>query len=247
MSTRNEPVCRFLEWDSAFFGRRIARLAPQSLTPRLLTRALRWCETHSIDCLYALVGLDDPHTLRLCENQSFHCVDLRVMLDRRLDRTAIRWPRTAACPVRPARSHEIPALKAIAGVIHRDSRFFQDSRFPRARCRRLYEVWVAKSCEDNSGIVLVPEWKGKPAGYSACLLQDRGQGQISLFGIAPSAQGRGIGGRLLGESLSWFAAQGVSRVSVVTQGRNIPSQRLYQRFGFRTASVHAWCHRWFSE
>jgi len=32
---------------------------------------------------------------------------------------------------------------------------------------------------------------------------------------------------------------------VVTQGRNLAAQRLYQRNGFVTASLQLWYHRWF--
>jgi hypothetical protein len=34
-------------------------------------------------------------------------------------------------------------------------------------------------------------------------------------------------------------------VKTVTQGRNIPAQRTYQRCGFQTAAVQLWYHRWF--
>jgi len=245
MNPARSAICRYLEWDSDFFGRRIARLTPESFTARGLSAAVRWCNEQSIDCLYALINLDHLRSLHLCESQSFHFVDLRVTLDQHLERKAIRAGRPRAGRIRPARPDDLPALKAIAGTIHRDSRFFQDVRFSRSRCRRLYEVWIEKSCMGDADVVLVPEWKGRPVGYSACVLQRRGKGQLSLFGIAPSAQRRGLGGQLLAESLNWFEAHGVSQVSVVTQGRNIPSQRLYQRYGFRTSSVQGWYHRWF--
>jgi hypothetical protein len=31
---------------------------------------------------------------------------------------------------------------------------------------------------------------------------------------------------------------------VVTQARNVPAQRLYQKCGFITRSVELWFHRW---
>jgi ribosomal protein S18 acetylase RimI-like enzyme len=34
--------------------------------------------------------------------------------------------------------------------------------------------------------------------------------------------------------------------TVVTQGRNIASQRLYQKHGFVTQSIQLWYHRWTS-
>ena len=45
-------------------------------------------------------------------------------------------------------------------------------------------------------------------------------------------------------ALDWFATQGVEKVTVVTQGRNGAAQRLYQRCGFVTGSIHLWYHKW---
>ena len=48
---------------------------------------------------------------------------------------------------------------------------------------------------------------------------------------------RGIGWALVAESLRWFAVHGARQVSVVTQGRNVQAQRLYQHCGFLTRSM----------
>ena len=44
--------------------------------------------------------------------------------------------------------------------------------------------------------------------------------------------------------MSWFAAHGVERVSVVTQGANLAGLRLYQSRGFLTSCVQLWHHFW---
>jgi hypothetical protein len=45
--------------------------------------------------------------------------------------------------------------------------------------------------------------------------------------------------------LSWAAREDAKRAVVITQGRNVRAQRLYQRSGFVTASSQLWYHRWF--
>jgi dTDP-4-amino-4,6-dideoxy-D-galactose acyltransferase len=77
-----------------------------------------------------------------------------------------------------------------------------------------------------------------------CLRGDAGTGSIGLVGVAEAARGRGLGGRLVAAALGWFAGQGVERVEVVTQGRNVAAQRLYQAHGFRTRRVEVSFHRW---
>ncbi len=42
----NEPIapCQFLDWDTEFFGHRIARLNGTRLEPEFLQSALDWCQ-----------------------------------------------------------------------------------------------------------------------------------------------------------------------------------------------------------
>jgi ribosomal protein S18 acetylase RimI-like enzyme len=68
---------------------------------------------------------------------------------------------------------------------------------------------------------------------------------MALVAVGARFQGRGLGSELVHAALHWFARQGVSHVSVVTQGRNSAAQALYQRCGFRTAATQWFYHRWF--
>ena len=54
----NAP-CRFLDWDSDFFGRRMARANVNRLTPESLRQIQSWCDSQRIDCLYFLADSAD--------------------------------------------------------------------------------------------------------------------------------------------------------------------------------------------
>jgi dTDP-4-amino-4,6-dideoxy-D-galactose acyltransferase len=170
--------------------------------------------------------------------------------------------------VRAARPADLPALRRIASVSHHDSRFYSDPHFDRERCDALYAAWIERSAADPDGAVLVAETAAAPgrvAGYIT--VERRGEagggreaagggtlggagsapraaGQIGLFAVAGEAQGQGLGGRLIAAAFGWFAAQGVARIGVVTQGRNVRAQRIYQRSGLVTGAVELWFHRW---
>ena len=206
---------------------------------------LTWCADEAIDCLYFLADADDAATVSLAERHQFALVDLRVTLASTVTEGGPACRELDEHGVRPAREADIPALRAIARVSHRDSRFYFDGHFPESRCDALYETWIENSCRGYADAVLVAEVAAQPAGYISCHLTEAGVGQIGLVGVGERAQGRGLGRALVLAALGWFARHHAGEVSVVTQGRNVRAQRLYQRCGFVTQSVQLWYHRWF--
>jgi ribosomal protein S18 acetylase RimI-like enzyme len=219
------------------------------LTRATLVAIERWVAREGIECLYFLADPGDPETAPLAEESGFRLVDLRVTLERRLGGSG---PESGAGPlrVRPATTADLPRLRRIAAASHRDSRFYHDRHFDRRRCDALYAGWIETSCADPAGVVLVAavaDPAGPPAGYVTGTIGEDGEGRIGLFAVAADARGRGVGGALIAAVLDWFAGRGAEPVSVVTQGRNVRAQRLYQRFGMRTRSVELWFHRWWPE
>lgn len=245
-------LCRYLEWDSDFWGRRMARADANCLDRKSVREMREWCEDEAIDCLYFLADADEEATVRLAEENGFRLADIRLTLERGLKGISPAASEPGPPRIRPCVPEDVPALRSIARLSHRDSRFYFDSNFPRALCNRLYEVWIEKSCRGYADGVLVAEHEGLAAGYVSCHLSkeatnssDGLRGDIGLVGVGASAQGRGLGLSLVEGALGWFAAQGMERVSVVTQGRNVRAQRLYQKCGFKTQSVRLWYHLWF--
>lgn len=248
MSAATTDPCEFLPWDTEFFGHRIARVTANRLDADRAEAVRRWCETHTIECLYFLADLDDFETTHLAERQRFDLVDVRVTLRRSIDEKPVeRTDSAAPIEVRPFLLSDIPALEEIARNSHGDSRFYFDRRFSRDRCAALYAAWIKKSCQGEADAVFVADRKEGPCGYITCRLSGAGQGQIGLFAVAAHARGQGAGRKLILESARWFAQQAAGSVAVVTQGRNIAAQRLYQSCGFFTHAVQLWYHWWQGE
>ena len=222
-----------LEWDSKFFGRTIGRVIEHRLNPQRIVTISQWCKDHAIECLYFLADSDHPDTIRLAEKNGFRLVDIRVSLQCRVEDYALQSvsSRSESVYVRPAVQHDVPTLQSIARMSHTDSRFYSDGCFPPETCANLYELWIRRSYEGYAKCVLVAEQSGQPVGYCSCHLVDA-QGQIGLVGISERARGQGVGQYLINQAMCWFAGQHVEAVTVVTQGRNVAAQRLYQRCGF---------------
>lgn len=234
-------TCEFLEWDSQFFGVRIARLNEPSLSPISVASALHWCRANQIDCLYFLVASDHAETVRLAQQHAFQLVDVRVTLEH-----ALSGPLSPTPAVRPFQPTDAAALRAIARMGHQDSRFYYDGHFPLPRCADLYEAWINRSMAGRREAVLVADYDGTPAGYISCRLDPSGVGAITLFAVAQENQRKGLGPQLVAAALEYFRQNGMTQVLVVTQARNIAAQRAYQRCGFLTRSTQLWYHAWFS-
>lgn len=239
-----DSLVRLLTWDSDFFGVRIASVSGHSLSGKEDRAIQEWCRDNRIDCLYFLADPSDTATIRVAEESGFHLVDIRITLDLKIAAMPSVWHSETAA-IRIANSDDIPALRPIAAINHRDSRFYHDGGFSPERCDELYATWIEKSCTGFADAVLVPAPESEAVGYLSCHLRDNGIGQIGLVGVSSAFQGKGLGQQMLDESMRWFSAAGVDRVEVVTQGRNIAAQRLYQRKGFLTKSVQLWYHKWF--
>ena len=242
-STASGDYCSFLSWDSEFFGVRIARCDVRQLTPDTIAPILEWCESEAIDCLYFIAAQDDQTTIQLAAENNFLLVDIRMTFEKACGSNP---PADKAdLPVRPAQEEDIPILQGIAASSYRDSRYYFDPNFPDAICDKFYATWIEKSCRGYEDIVLVSHLDGRAAGFISCSIIEPGRGQIGLVGVGPEYRGRGQGQVLLQAAQRWFQDQGAERIFVVTQGRNIAAQRLYQRAGYVTHSMELYYHRWF--
>lgn len=240
----NDFTPRFLEWDTEFFGVRIASLHARDSSPGALREALDWCRKESIACLYLRSDADDTGTLRVAGELGFRFVDVRMTFDRDLATTQTPSVHES---IRSARPDDVSTLRAIAAYNHANTRFYADGRFARERCDELYATWIEKSVGGWAERVLVADLGQGPIGYLSIHLRSATTGEIGLIGLAREAQGQGLGRQLVESALAWMRHKGRTRSTVVTQGRNIAAQRLYQSCGFRTRAMELWHHRWLDE
>jgi dTDP-4-amino-4,6-dideoxy-D-galactose acyltransferase len=239
--TETEAPCELLEWDSAFFGVSIARARSRRVDAGSTRALLDWCRIRRIDCLYFLAAGGDFETDRLLRDNEFRAVDERVTLQRLVEAPA------AAAAVRFATSADVPTLREIAAVSHRDSRFYADDRFDRRRCDDLYRTWIERSCDGWADAVLVADRDGEAAGYLTLHLRSPREASIGLLAVSPRHQRQGVGSVLVAGALEWASRRSVERLSVVTQGRNEASLAFYRDAGFDVTERATWYHRWFRD
>jgi ribosomal protein S18 acetylase RimI-like enzyme len=231
-----------LNWDAEFFGVRIAQVEGDRLTDATADQVLQWSRDQQIACLYFLCASDDDESVRIAERNQFHMVDIRMELSWRVKKVG----NGSVNNTRPFQRPDLPTLQEIAASSYELSRFYFDRRFDRAQSSALYREWITKSCDGYADAVFVaPHWDSV-GGFITCHLDSPERGRIGLVGVSEDARGAGVGRALIETAQSYFFDKGASEVFVVTQGRNIAAQRLYQAAGFRTHSMRLWYHIWLS-
>lgn len=233
--------CSLLKWDSEFFGFRVARVNAQTITDASARVIDNFCKQNAVRLLYFLARSDVPETTSAAAHAGFNLVDIRLTFERS------NLP-TGELPqdIRPVNPNDYAALEEIAATAHTDTRFYFDGHMLRQKCDDLYRRWIRRSCEGWAQMIFVTGPAGSPTGYVTCHAnRETTGGSIGLIAVRASSRRTGLAGKLVTASLTWFAQQGLKTATVVTPGRNISAQRLYQRHQFVTQSLELYYHKWY--
>ena len=232
--------CQILDWDSEFFGRRIARVVGKEMDSEKMESVQAFARSQNVDCVYFLVDDEDEASIRAAEAGDFRCVDVRVTRERTLEGISKELP----AGVKVFRDEDLAALQAIARSSHSATRFYHDAHFSRQRCDSLYERWITNSCGGESDRVFVVRRNGEAVAYLTCEVDSSKVGQIGLVAVSESERGRRLGEDLVRSSLAWFAKRDRERVRVISQARNVAAAKLYEKLGFDTTATERWFHFW---
>jgi ribosomal protein S18 acetylase RimI-like enzyme len=179
------------------------------------------------------IPVQDVASLGAVETLGFSPVDVNVTLER------VGFDLAPPSSVAVATPDESEALLDVAGSCFRYSRFHLDPRIPREAADRVKREWVRSYVDGRRGIELLA---AATVGFLAVLEAPDGARVIDLVGVAPSAQGRGVGEELVVAFASRHGA-GERTLRVGTQIANVPSLRLYEKLGFRIVSASYVLHR----
>jgi len=233
---------RFLEWDTRFFGVRIASVAAHGMSEARWRETLAWCRAQRIECIYLLSKHDDHAQHARAEAAGARRVDERNTLWVTIPDQA---PEPPDPEIRPACEADLPALRELAAASHTNSRFWKDPGFARERCAELYAIWIERDLRGLSQ-VFVPGPVGAPLGYVTASAPG-GKAVVGLLAVAQSARRQGLGRRLMMRAFDHLRAAGHRRVGYITQGPDNVALKLYESLGSQVERLEIWHHLWFPE
>ena len=119
--------------------------------------------------------------------------------------------------LRPFEKQDIPALLAIERACFED--FWR------------YDALSFEDIAATHPYFVVAELNGNVVGYQFNALEEE-FGYLVRIAVHPSANGQGVGVRLMSEAITFFQKSHILRIMLNTQDDNARAHRLYEWFGF---------------
>jgi len=148
--------------------------------------------------------------------------------------------------VRRASSADVQTLGRLGARLVEEHHSLDRTRFLATRkgMANDYASFLRSQLDDPETVIFVAEDNAKVIGYAWAEIE--GPDYMALRGPAgvlhdvivdPEYRGRGVGRLLIEATLSYLNSQGAPRVVLSTAERNLPAQRLFERFGFRKTMI----------
>ena len=99
---------------------------------------------------------------------------------------------------------------------------------------------VLVAVDEGTGEVLGSVTYVPGQGNAFAELAGEGEGEFRMLGVAPEAQGRGVGAALVRACIAWARADGRHGIVISTTPVMHAAHRLYEHLGFRRAPERDW-------
>ena len=246
----NQNIIGLLTWDSNFFGYPIAQIERDTIAKSDLTIINNFCKKNKIKLLQFKCDAFHQASIRLAETNYFHYVDLRMTFIKYFsnEKIVIQNNNNSTFKnfsLRKASDADIPYLKKMVKNMYKLSRYYFDPNFSKNKVNLFYQNWIEKSVRGTfEDMVYILSYELKIVAFCSISLQNKSNASIGLFGVDSNLYGNGFGTFLLEKVSSELFDIGIKKIKVVTQGRNIPAQNLYQKCKFRLDNIEIYYHRW---
>lgn len=235
-----------LAWDSEFFGFNVAQIIGNRLTAASWQTISAFCAAERIALLQFKCDSHSRESIVTAEENGFHFADVRMTFEQRLDGTVELPLLPEGIRFASAQEKDIPALCSIAGDIYQHSRYYFDRKFDRDKVQTFYRDWVRKAVTgefDDTAYCLFDD----ETPFAFCTVRGAGDRlvYIGLVGMDPRYAGRRLARGLMQHTFAALQQRRYDLVEVVTQGRNYPAQRFYQKADFLIKHMEIYYHKWF--
>lgn len=233
---------KILEWDSQFFGYKVAYLKPWNLEPARLKEIIADMKNNGVALAYCSVNPDDEVSNLSLANDNRFLADQKITFFTSIEDEHNYIFSGNIMPYKSEYTSE--KLKSLALQSGLYSRFKVDPHFVNGEFEKLYAEWIEKSVKKNiSDEILVYYLHDDEKGFVSLGVKN-GIGSIGLIAVDELERGKSIGKELMIAALDFFKTKKLSEVEVVTQKANYIACEFYKTLGFGVKSIENIYHLW---
>ncbi len=235
-----------LDWDSQFFGYKIAAIRAQNLEFNALKNTIVELGEQDYKLAYCFAVPDDVISNSSLQRASGLLVDEKITFFMRINEA----DNFTTPPFDNIKSYKLDSasekLKSLALQSGIYSRFKTDPNFHNAEYEKLYIEWIEKSVQRKiADEVLVYSENEDEKGLITLGFKGN-SGSIGLLAVDENERGKSIGRKLVWSALVCFREKKVNIVEVVTQNDNEGACGFYKSMGFEVKSIVNIYHLWIS-
>jgi dTDP-4-amino-4,6-dideoxy-D-galactose acyltransferase len=231
-----------LEWDTHFFGYKIASVRASAFGLTRINNIIRELEEQDIKLAYCFVDIEDNVSINsmnqipgfLADEKVTYSIAVTKEFNFRITDQISTYNLNNA-------TEKLKNLALQSGLY---SRFKIDPAFHNNEFERLYTEWIEKSVQRKlANEVLIYTEGAEILGFITLALRES-TGSIGLIAVDENQRGKAIGKKLVAAALQFFYDHNITRVEVVTQKANFAACRFYESSGFKIKSIVNIYHLW---
>ena len=235
-------IHQLLEWDTKFFGYKIAAVHTLNLNLRELGKIITELKKYEYKLAYCFVNPDDDISNSSLKSSSGLLVDKKITFSIPTDNLD-NFPNCTL--VKPYNlNYATEKLKSLALQSGIYSRYKTDPNFKNNEFERLYIEWIEKSVKRVIAKEVLVYYENEDEKGLITLELKKNIGSIGLLAVDEKERGKSIGKKLVQEALLYFKNLKTGTVEVVTQTDNISACGFYRSMGFETKSIVNIYHLW---
>jgi len=231
-----------LEWDSLFFGYKIACIKPFKLELLKLNDIIGELRDKDFKLAYCFVNLKDKTSNDSLNQVSGLLIDEKITYSIYLsEETSYPIPGNVIPYDLKYASKKLKSLTLQSGAY---SRFNIDPNFKDNEFEKLYHEWIEKSVSRIlADEILVYDENQEITGF-VTLKINKNIGSIGLIAVEEKQRGKSIGKKLINAALMYFKEKKIKNIEVVTQKANYGACRFYESCGFKVSQIVNVYHLW---
>ena len=223
-----------LDWDSRFFGIKIARISPD-LQEEQLEMVEANLASHDVRLAYFNSTFSVPDS-EFFESQ---LLDERVSLVKKL-KNKKPWNSGIKLYGLDFLSND---MRNLSRRVAESSRFFHDERIPNSKVYEMYEIWLMKSVEKKMATeIIIYEKDDKILGFATIKGVDDQKALVPLLAVAADHEGKGISFFLMQAVETYLLENNFKYLMSETQATNKKALKVYERFGIQCDQSHRIYH-----